>query len=218
MIIIFGIYTRCQCAFDSQPEGLGVATGPGLGLIMYILSTLEFPTHNLNFQCCNDIVMLCDLRVYMLLIFLLAFLRLDVSDIKFVINVDYPSSSEDYIHRIGRTARSDRHGTAYTFFTNANAKQAKDLISVLREANQQVNDKLLELMGMARNFGGKSRFALRTDISRICFNAHENNGSKSSFAMRSQCVFCYRSYPGLDFKPFVLIEANWIIILYNYIV
>ena len=39
--------------FVSQPEGLGVAffaTGPGLGLIMYILSTLEFPTHNLNFH------------------------------------------------------------------------------------------------------------------------------------------------------------------------
>ena len=37
----------------SQPEGLGVAffaTGPGLGLIMYILSTLEFPTYKFNFQ------------------------------------------------------------------------------------------------------------------------------------------------------------------------
>ena len=34
--------------FDSQPEGLGVAffaTGPGLGLIMYILTTLGFPKH-----------------------------------------------------------------------------------------------------------------------------------------------------------------------------
>ena len=39
--------------FDSQPEGLGVAffaTGPGLGLIMYILTTLEFPTHNFDFH------------------------------------------------------------------------------------------------------------------------------------------------------------------------
>ena len=39
--------------FDSQPEGLGVAffaTGPGLGLIMYILTTLEFPTHNNDFH------------------------------------------------------------------------------------------------------------------------------------------------------------------------
>ena len=41
------------CWFDSQPEGLGVAffaTGPGLGLIMYILTTLEFPTHNFEFH------------------------------------------------------------------------------------------------------------------------------------------------------------------------
>ena len=36
-----------------MPEGLGVAffaTGPGLGLIMYILTTLEFPTHYFNFH------------------------------------------------------------------------------------------------------------------------------------------------------------------------
>ena len=34
-------------------QGLGVAfsaTGPGLVLIMYILTTLEFPTHNFNFH------------------------------------------------------------------------------------------------------------------------------------------------------------------------
>ena len=74
-----------------------------------------------------------------------------------MINVDYPSSSEDYIHRIGRTARSDRHGTAYTFFTQANAKQAKDLVNVLQEANQQVSSKLLELVQMAGSFGGRSK-------------------------------------------------------------
>ena len=39
--------------FDSQLEGLGVAffaTGPGLGLIMYIFTTLELPTHNFDFH------------------------------------------------------------------------------------------------------------------------------------------------------------------------
>ena len=39
--------------FDSQPEDLGVAffaTAPGLGLIMYILTTLELPKHNLDFH------------------------------------------------------------------------------------------------------------------------------------------------------------------------
>lgn len=32
---------------------------------------------------------------------------LDVSDIKFVINYDYPNNSEDYVHRIGRTGRRE---------------------------------------------------------------------------------------------------------------
>ncbi|XP_066301249.1 uncharacterized protein [Branchiostoma lanceolatum] len=80
---------------------------------------------------------------------------LDVSDIKFVINFDYPNSAEDYVHRIGRTARSDRTGTAYTFFTPSNMKQTKDLVSVLQEAQQQVNPRLLEMVQAARNsFGG----------------------------------------------------------------
>lgn len=33
---------------------------------------------------------------------------LDVHDIKFVINYDYPNNSEDYVHRIGRTGRRDQ--------------------------------------------------------------------------------------------------------------
>lgn len=53
-----------------------------------------------------------------------------------MINYDYPNSSEDYIHRIGRTARSDTTGTSYAFFTPGNFRQAKDLVSVLNEANQ----------------------------------------------------------------------------------
>ncbi|XP_049577673.1 probable ATP-dependent RNA helicase DDX5 [Syngnathus scovelli] len=79
---------------------------------------------------------------------------LDVEDVKFVINYDYPNSSEDYIHRIGRTARSQKTGTAYTFFTPNNMKQANDLISVLREANQAINPKLIQ---MAEDRGGRGR-------------------------------------------------------------
>lgn len=76
-----------------------------------------------------------------------------MEDIKFVINFDYPNSSEDYVHRIGRTARANNTGTAYTFFTQGNAKQAPDLVNVLREANQQVNPKLLQLVEAARYMG-----------------------------------------------------------------
>uniref|UniRef100_A0A7N6FK06 RNA helicase n=1 Tax=Anabas testudineus TaxID=64144 RepID=A0A7N6FK06_ANATE len=79
---------------------------------------------------------------------------LDVEDVKFVINYDYPNSSEDYIHRIGRTARSTNKGTAYTFFTPGNLRQARELIRVLEEARQTINPKLLQLVDTGRGGGG----------------------------------------------------------------
>merc|ERR1719495_45069 len=81
---------------------------------------------------------------------------LDVDDVKFVINYDYPNCSEDYVHRIGRTGRSGKTGTAYTFFTADNAKQARDLIEVLKEAKQVVNPRLYDIMENSR-FSGRSR-------------------------------------------------------------
>ena len=40
---------------------------------------------------------------------------IDIDDIRLVINYDVPHDSEDYVHRIGRTARADRDGEAITF-------------------------------------------------------------------------------------------------------
>ena len=77
---------------------------------------------------------------------ILNFLSTDVDDVKFVINYDYPNNSEDYVHRIGRTGRLDKTGTAYTFFTPTNGNKAKDLIAVLQEANQVVNPRLYDLV------------------------------------------------------------------------
>uniref|UniRef100_A0A1D1XEY3 RNA helicase n=1 Tax=Anthurium amnicola TaxID=1678845 RepID=A0A1D1XEY3_9ARAE len=81
---------------------------------------------------------------------------LDVDDVKFVVNYDYPTNSEDYIHRIGRTGRSSKTGTSYAFFTHENSKQARDLVNVLKEANQTVNPEL-ETMA-ARGGGGGGGF------------------------------------------------------------
>ncbi|KAI7986194.1 hypothetical protein ACSBR2_042991 [Camellia fascicularis] len=67
---------------------------------------------------------------------------LDVKDVKYVINYDFPGSLEDYVHRIGRTGRAGAKGTAYTFFTAANARFAKDLIVILEEAGQKVSPEL----------------------------------------------------------------------------
>jgi len=44
---------------------------------------------------------------------------IDIDDIRIVINYDVPHDSEDYVHRIGRTARADRDGQAITFISEA---------------------------------------------------------------------------------------------------
>lgn len=40
---------------------------------------------------------------------------IDIDDIDLVINYDVPRDPEDYVHRVGRTARASRKGTAITF-------------------------------------------------------------------------------------------------------
>jgi len=82
---------------------------------------------------------------------------LDVDDIKFVINYDFPNCSEDYVHRIGRTGRASKTGTAYTFFTQGNAGKANDLVGVLKEAGQQINPKLIAMAQTRGGFGSRGR-------------------------------------------------------------
>jgi len=79
---------------------------------------------------------------------------LDVKDIKCVINYDFPGSCEDYVHRIGRTGRAGAKGIAYTFFTAANGRHARELLSILVEAGQPVNPELSSLVGNSRGGGG----------------------------------------------------------------
>ena len=70
---------------------------------------------------------------------------LDVKDIDLVINYDFPGGQngvEDYVHRIGRTARGGKGGTAITFFTADDSKRATQLIGVLKRAEQPVPPEL----------------------------------------------------------------------------
>lgn len=42
---------------------------------------------------------------------------IDIDDIELVVNFDVPREGEDYVHRVGRTARADRDGKAITFIS-----------------------------------------------------------------------------------------------------
>jgi superfamily II DNA/RNA helicase len=44
---------------------------------------------------------------------------IDIKDINLVINYDVPGDAEDYVHRVGRTARADTTGVAITFISKA---------------------------------------------------------------------------------------------------
>ena len=52
---------------------------------------------------------------------------IDVVGVSHVINYDMPGTSEDYIHRSGRTGRASRSGEAYTFATTDDQKMVKSL-------------------------------------------------------------------------------------------
>ncbi|KAG7451006.1 uncharacterized protein BT62DRAFT_1000242 [Guyanagaster necrorhizus] len=80
-----------------------------------------------------------------------------VSDVGYVINYDFPNNCEDYIHRIGRTGRAGMKGTSFTYFTTDNAKSARELVNILKEAKAVVPPQLEE-MTMYGGGGGRSRY------------------------------------------------------------
>uniref|UniRef100_A0A803QF16 RNA helicase n=1 Tax=Cannabis sativa TaxID=3483 RepID=A0A803QF16_CANSA len=86
---------------------------------------------------------------------------LDIKDIRVVVNYDFPTGVEDYVHRIGRTGRAGATGMAYTFFSEHDWKYAADLIKVLEGANQHVPPEVREIAmrdGPMSGFGGRGDF------------------------------------------------------------
>jgi len=87
---------------------------------------------------------------------------LDIKDINYVINYDLPNNIEDYVHRIGRTGRAGAKGTAVSFFTEKNSRMANDFVQVLKEANQNVPDRLLQIASESGSFSGGSKTRYRS--------------------------------------------------------
>ena len=56
---------------------------------------------------------------------------LDIPQVSHVVNYDMPQNLEEYVHRIGRTARMGREGTAITFVTEWDFPMLDDLLDSL---------------------------------------------------------------------------------------
>lgn len=69
---------------------------------------------------------------------------LDIPNVKVVINLTFPLTIEDYVHRIGRTGRAGQSGIAHTLFTDHEKHLSGALMNVLRGADQPVPQDLLK--------------------------------------------------------------------------
>lgn len=62
---------------------------------------------------------------------------LDVSSVKLVISYDLPYRGEEFLHRIGRTARAGREGCAITFVTPSDGRTYRRLKPYLKDAEEE---------------------------------------------------------------------------------
>lgn len=67
---------------------------------------------------------------------------LDIPLVEQIINVTFPLTIEDYVHRIGRTARGGRTGRSMTFFTDDDKAHAGELIRILKDSDMPVPEAL----------------------------------------------------------------------------
>lgn len=73
---------------------------------------------------------------------------LDVKDISAVINYDLPDKGvEDYVHRIGRTARGGQTGMAFSFITQKDARSGilTELVALVKRCGQKVPSEVAHL-------------------------------------------------------------------------
>ena len=61
-----------------------------------------------------------------------------VNDINYVINYDFPQSSEFYVHRIGRTGRAGASGKAITFISSP--KEKSQLMKIFQQKGYKINN------------------------------------------------------------------------------
>ncbi len=101
---------------------------------------------------------------------------IDIDDIRLVINYDVPHDSEDYVHRIGRTARANNDGCAITFVSENEQMRFKQIEDFLGKAIYKipVPEELGEAPAYAprtsKNPGGRHK--------KKSFSRNKSNGNK----------------------------------------
>ena len=118
---------------------------------------------------------------------------LDIPVIKHVINYDLPQVPEDYIHRIGRTGRAGKDGSALTFLTNNDRSMWRSIqklidpdFKVKEEArpNNQKSKKFNKKNNFKKKF--KKKFSNNKLSKKKKFKKFENKDNKRKFKNRKR--------------------------------
>ena len=119
---------------------------------------------------------------------------LDIPVIKHVINYDLPQVPEDYIHRIGRTGRAGKDGSALTFLTNSDRNMWRSIQKLIdpnfktfqeiEKNRSKKNKKGKKSFNKKKNFRDKNKFFKKEDRKKSSFNKNKKF-SKKDYNKRS---------------------------------
>lgn len=104
---------------------------------------------------------------------------IDIPHVQHVINYDLPLVDEDYVHRIGRTARNGATGQALSLVT---ASEARTWTYISRKFNVKVDDSVKKEMAMAAN---KLQLSENSSARPQARRKKSNSRGRSKFKSRS---------------------------------
>jgi superfamily II DNA/RNA helicase len=141
---------------------------------------------------------------------------LDINDIELVLNFDLPDNSEDYVHRIGRTARAGKGGKAISFAMPNQRREIQKIERLIKKnlvitkigaVQSEVKRTLMTRAQNDNNYRGQSRFRPKSapDFSTsnnanrpFRFGQNASSGFSTSDKNRKPSRFGRRIVPGLS--------------------
>lgn len=152
---------------------------------------------------------------------------LDVKGLDLVVNYDPPNHMEDYVHRVGRTGRAGKKGTAYTLVSAQQERPITDLVKALRLSKvpeDEIDPRLVKISesflvkvrdGKEKfrfGFGGKGLNKLdemRNNSQLVDRKAHDIEGSRETRASTPKTESRETSQaPHIDLPEFNVIEGR----------
>lgn len=111
---------------------------------------------------------------------------IDVEGIDLIVNYDVPPDPEDYVHRVGRTARASSTGTAITFINEKDVKRFRDIEKLIEKSVPKLN--LPSELGSGPDYSSRrgSRNSGRKGNSRNYSRSKNSNSSNKSNKNRSR--------------------------------